>query len=55
MEKLFNVEELAQALRINKQTAQRFIREGKIKAHKVGKRYMVKESDIDAYLTKVYQ
>lgn len=55
MENLFNVEELAKALRINKQTALRFIREGKIKAHKVGRAYMVKEKDIDAYLTSVYQ
>lgn len=55
MEKLFNTKELAGVLRINEQTAQRFIREGKIKALKIGRSYQVKESDIDAYLTSVYQ
>jgi excisionase family DNA binding protein len=55
MEKLFTVDEVADAFRINKQTVLRFIREGKIKAYKVGREYRVKEEEVNAYLTRVFQ
>lgn len=52
MEKLFTSEELAEVLKINKQTVLRFIRENKIKAVKIGREYRVKESDYNNYINK---
>ena len=50
MEKLFTIEELAEVLQLNKQTVQRFVRENKIKAIKVGREYRVKQYDLDTFL-----
>lgn len=54
MEKLYNIDETAEVLRLNKQTVLRFIREKKLKAYKVGREYRIKDSDINAYLTKIH-
>ena len=48
--KLYNVDQISKILQINPQTTLRFIREGKIKAIKVGREYRVKESDLNEYL-----
>ena len=50
MEKLYTVKEIAEALSLNKMTVQRFIKEKKIKAVKVGREYRVKESDYNEFI-----
>lgn len=50
MEKLYTALQVAEALQLNEQTVLRFIREGKIKAIKVGRSYRIKEADLKAYL-----
>jgi len=50
MEKLYNVDEVAEILRIHKETVLRFCRESKIKASKIGREYRIKESDLKAYI-----
>ena len=50
MEKLLTAKEVAGILRLNDQTVLRYVREGKLKAIKVGKQYLVKEADLQAYL-----
>lgn len=47
---LFTPKEVANLLKINKETVLRFIREGKIKAIKIGREYRVKESDYNQYV-----
>lgn len=50
IEKLYGAEEIAEVLSINKQTVLRFIREGKIKALKVGREYRIQKSALQEYL-----
>ena len=49
MEKLYKTEEVAEILKLNKQTVRRFCSESKIKSVKVGRRYMIKESALELY------
>lgn len=49
METFYTSDEVAKILKINRQTIQRFIREGKIKATKIGREYRIKKSDFDLY------
>ena len=42
--------QLAGALQLNVQTVQRFVREGKIKAVKIGREYRVTEQGLKDYL-----
>lgn len=49
MEKLYNIKQLAEELHLNKQTIQRFIRMGKIKAIKIGREYRVTEQSLQEY------
>lgn len=51
MEQLYTVKEIASALKLNKQTIQRFIREEKIKAVKVGREYRVSKQSFEDYLS----
>lgn len=53
MQQLNTVTQVAEALQINEQTVQRFIREGKIKAIKVGRAYRISEEGVQAYLEKL--
>ncbi len=48
--KFYSVEEISKTLKMHEKTVQRYIREGKIKAVKVGKAWRVKESDLNAFL-----
>jgi excisionase family DNA binding protein len=50
MEKLYKAKEVSEILKLNEQTILRFIREGKLKAAKAGRQYLIKEQDIQAYL-----
>lgn len=48
--KLFNAEELADLLGVTTETARRYIKDGRIKARKIGTRYYVSEPNIKAFL-----
>jgi excisionase family DNA binding protein len=45
IDKYLTTDEIAEALRVHKVTVVRWIREGKLKAKKVGRRWLIKESD----------
>ena len=47
MEQFYTSDEAAKILKLNVQTIQRFIREEKIRAVKVGREYRIKESDLE--------
>ena len=47
---LYNVDQVAKALQLNKQTILRFIREGKIKATKAGRSYRIEHQAVKDYL-----
>lgn len=49
---LYTPKEVAELLQINMQTVLRFIREGKIKAIKVGRSYRISESNYNLYINK---
>jgi len=48
--KLYTVPEVAELLSLNPQTVKQFIREGRIKAKKVGRRYLILGEAILDYL-----
>jgi len=48
--KLYNLKEVENLLNLNIQTIRKFIKEGKLKASKVGTRYIVTEDAIKAFL-----
>ena len=52
IEKLYSVDEIADLLKINILTIYKWIKEKKVKAHKIGKRFYIKESDLQALLNK---
>lgn len=52
MTKLYTTEEVAEILKYDVQTIRRFIREGKLSAHKIGKEYRIEEEDFEVLLKK---
>lgn len=50
MPKMLTVEEAATALHISNQTAQRYVRDGKLPASKVGRRYLIPENAVEKML-----
>ncbi len=50
IEKMYTSLEVAQILQLNHQTTLRFFREKRIKTIKIGRRYMVKETDLNEFL-----
>lgn len=46
------VKEAAKKLRIHPETVRRFIREKKIKGYKVGKSILLKQNDMDSFVSK---
>lgn len=48
--KVYDLNEVCELLKMNKQTIRKYIREGKLKASKVGTHYMVTEESIKAFL-----
>ncbi len=50
MPKMLTVEEVAAALHISNQTAQRYVRTGKLPASKVGRRYLIPENAVEGLL-----
>ena len=49
-DKWFNIEDIANYLSITEDTARTWVREGKLPAYKVGKRYKFKLSEIDEWV-----
>lgn len=52
MTKLYTTEEVAEILKYDVQTIRRFIREGKLPGHKIGKEYRIQEEDFEFFLKK---
>ncbi len=46
------VEELANALRVSNMTIYRYIKRGKIKAHKIGKEFRIGKKEFQDFLNK---
>lgn len=46
---LLKVEDIAKTLNVNLETIRRYIRQGKLKAQKIGRRYYVSKSNIIAF------
>ncbi|WKZ30399.1 MAG: helix-turn-helix domain-containing protein [Candidatus Dojkabacteria bacterium] len=51
-EKYYTIEEVAEMLKVVYMTIYRWIKQGKLKAFRVGKKYMIKKSDIEALIEK---
>ena len=49
-EKAYNVQEVAEILKLTPVTVRTYIRQGKIKAQKVGTRYHVTESNLNSFI-----
>ena len=49
---VFDTEEVAEILKISRRAAQRMIREGKLRSHKVGRSYRVLERDIEQFFAE---
>ncbi len=49
-DKWFNIEDIAEYLSITEDTARAWVREGKLPAYKVGKRYKFKLSEVDEWV-----
>ncbi|HEU5001430.1 MAG TPA: helix-turn-helix domain-containing protein [Actinomycetota bacterium] len=52
--KLLSVAEVARVMRVSNMTVYRLIRSGTLPAQRVGNRYRVRESDVEAYLRNAY-
>ena len=48
--KLYDIEELSKMLKMNKRVLQRYVREGKLKVSKVGRKYIITEDDLKEFL-----
>jgi len=46
------VEELAQKLRVSNMTIYRYIKAGKVKAHKIGKEFRIDKAEFERFLKK---
>lgn len=51
-QEFYLVEELAAKLRVNKMTIYRYIKAGKVQAHKIGKEFRIAKSEFDRFLEK---
>lgn len=52
MDKIYTVEQVSEMIRMHPKTIQRYIREGKINAQKVGKSWRITENDLTNFLKK---
>ncbi len=51
--KFYTPVEISEILRVNKMTVYRYIRAGKINAHKIGKDYRIDEKDYQSFLKSI--
>jgi excisionase family DNA binding protein len=52
--RLLTVNEVADLLRVSRMTVYRLIKDGQMKAIRVGRNYRLREDDVDEYLSKRY-
>ena len=52
--RFFTVNEVADLLRVSRMTVYRLIKEGQLKALRVGRSYRLREDDVDEYLSARY-
>lgn len=52
MKELYTTNEVAEKLRVSRQMISKLVKEGKLKADRVGHRYRFKEEYIEEYLSK---
>ena len=52
--RLLTVNEVADLLRVSRMTVYRLIKEGQLKALRVGRSYRLREDDVDEYLSERY-
>lgn len=50
-EKYYDIFEITQTLKLSDSTVRKYIKEQKLKAHKIGKSWYVKEQDIQFFIT----
>ena len=48
--KYYDVPELVAIMKVSKYTIQRWAREGRLRAHKIGRKYMVSSEDLRRYI-----
>ena len=53
--KLLTPEEVAEILKIQRKTVYSYIKDGKIKAGKVGKEWRIREEDLKEYLREIFE
>lgn len=49
-DEFYKAEDLAEKLKVNIMTIYRYIKAGKIKAHKIGKEFRIERSEFDRFL-----
>ncbi len=49
-EQYYSIEEIAKMLKVTYLTVYRWIQSGKLKSHKAGKQYRIKQSDLDYFI-----
>ena len=52
MDNIYTVEQVSEMIKMHPKTIQRYIREGKIKAKKVGKSWRITEDNLTEFLKK---
>ena len=51
-DEFYTADELAEKLKLNIMTIYRYIKAGKLKAHKLGKEYRISQKDFEQFLNK---
>ena len=51
--KVYDLDDLVQLLKMNKQTLRIYIKEGKLKASKVGRKYIITEEHLKEFLLEL--
>lgn len=51
-QEFYTAEEVAEMLKVNIMTIYRYIKAGKIKAHKIGKNFRIEKTEFEAFLEK---
>jgi excisionase family DNA binding protein len=50
--KLMTIQEVAGVIKMHSETVRRYVRERRIPATKIGKRWLIKDSDVDFFIKK---
>jgi excisionase family DNA binding protein len=55
MDQLYTTEQVSDLLAVEQATVQMWVRDGKLKAAKIGARYLISQADLDAFLASGYK